>query len=160
MDRRYFVFRINYDDAHSWVVVELLNKGFLRQGWGHSGLELLNKSAKLVEKENWINSFRNIWDETYEKSSLRYDILARMLGMQPADIVVIPKTTDDYSLTICQVKEGYSFDTTNTTMWDDFKHLIRVENMKTFKYDECSEAKLISSKFRAYQSAVNNVWSE
>jgi len=159
--KRCFVFRINYDDAHEFVIDELF-KGTLRQGWGVIDLELVDSDGKTVDRNKWVANYLNAWDEPVEEieASNRYWILLRMLELKKGDIVIIPKTRNWQTLTICTVNKEYWFDKETATMWSDFRHCIGVENQRTYSYDSCSEAKLISSKFIAYQSAVNNVRAE
>ena len=52
MTKDCFIFRVNYDNAHDWVMNEFFDKGILRQGWGHRGLELIDENKKRIEKNN------------------------------------------------------------------------------------------------------------
>ncbi|MBF0430517.1 MAG: restriction endonuclease [Fibrobacteria bacterium] len=158
---KYFIFRVNYDDAHQWLMDELLKKGVLRQGWGHHGLELISNNGTGISKKVWAENYLSIWKDSEKEINGRYKILSRMLDIQKDDLIVIPKTINNYTLTICQAKEGYCFDfDSKETFWDDFRHTIQICNPRNYKYDSSGEAKLVASKFKAYQSAINNVWSE
>jgi len=156
--KRVFVFRVNYDDAHQYIMDELKN-GILRQGWGSPGLSLIDHTGKKVGKQIWMTNFNKIGDKNDEEASKRFSILSRILEIKIGDILVIPKTRNWQTLSICTVIKDYWFDDISLTMWDDFKHCLKIDNLRSYSYDSCSEAKLISSKFIAYQSAINNVWS-
>lgn len=157
---RIFVFRVNYDDAHQYIIDEL-NKGILRQGWGISGTSLLDENGNKVDKLYWANKYSKAWEKevSLEDSLKRYSILSRMLEIKKGDIIVIPKTKNWQTLSICTVEKEYWFDEQSETLWSDFRHCIGISNYRSYAYDSCSEAKLISSKFIAYQSAINNVWA-
>ena len=159
MKKRYFVFRVNYDNAHNWVMVELFNKRILRQGWGILGLELVDINGDCVKKEKWLSNYLSIWNDSEQKISGRFDILSRMLDIKKGDIIVIPKTLNNYTLTICEVIEEYHFDSKTKTFWDDFKHTIKIINPRSYSYDSSVEAKQIAAKFKAYQSPINNIWN-
>jgi predicted Mrr-cat superfamily restriction endonuclease len=138
---------------------ELFN-GTLRQGWGALGTQLIDSAGNRLDKNSWLSNYSKAWDNPVDEgeASKRYNILARILEIKKGDIVVIPKTRTGQTLTICTVSKEYWFDGETSTMWSDYRHCIGVENIKSYVYDSCSEAKLISAKFIAYQTAINNVW--
>jgi len=162
---RFFVFRINYDEAYDWILNELFDKYTLRQGWGLKGMELKSKNGAVLGKEDWISNYQDsaskYWksEESYEKASGRYNILSRMLDIEKESVVVIPKIPDSQTFAICKVEEQYSFDFESETKWSDFRHCIKVSNIRKYGYLSSSESRIISSKFIAYQSAINNVWN-
>jgi hypothetical protein len=161
MSRKYFVFRINYDDdeAHRWVLDELLKGSRLRQGWGAAGLQLLTASGDRVARDTWLAAYKSKWNDPDEEILRRHDILSRMTEVRPGDLLVVPKTLDWNTLTICEAQSGYRFDSNSKTHWDDFKHYIEIRNPKSYRYASSGDASLLSAKFKAYQSAVNNVWN-
>lgn len=154
------MFRINYDDddAHKWLVSELENKGMLRQGWGKEGLSLYGTNGEIQDKDLWSSKFISHWSTSVEAAQHRFEILSRMIKIKMDDLIVVPKTIDSNVLTICQAKTGYFFDETSDTHWGDFRHCIEVENVRHYRYSSSEEAVRLSAKFRAYQSAINNVW--
>ncbi len=158
--RRYFVFRVHYDDddAHKWIMDELFNNGRLRQGWGKRELQLIEADGTKVDRQKWIDNYKSLWNVSDDEIWRRYDILLRMLEISAGDYIVIPKTRDNYTLTICEANDSYCFDNKDKTFWNDFKHIIDIKNPRSYKYTSYDDAKLIASKFKAYQSAVNNVW--
>ncbi|MEK0337540.1 MAG: restriction endonuclease [Nitrosopumilus sp.] len=157
MDNRFFIFRVNYDDAHDWIMKQILENSILRQGWGPIGLELINRKGEYVNSEVWVKNYLRLWNDSEQKVSGRFDILSRMLEIKEGDLVVIPKSLNNYTLTICSVVGEYSFDFDSHTFWDDFRHTIKISNPRSYKYDSSIESKMISAKFKAYQSPVNNV---
>jgi predicted Mrr-cat superfamily restriction endonuclease len=160
-NKRVIVFRVNYDDAHDYILKEIGN-GILRQGWGVEGTSLLDGNNQKVEKDIWIEKYSKSWNKeiSIEEASKRFFILSRILDIKKGDLIVIPKTINSQTLSICTVEQEYWFDSLSSTFWSDFRHCIGISNVRSYAYDSCSEAKLISSKFIAYQSAINNVWAE
>jgi len=149
------VFRINYDDAHSWVVEQALS-GKLRQGWGKKGFSLIDSNRNVIGFIQWKKAYKSVWDESDESIRRRYDILVKMLEIKKGDIIIIPKFGDSKTFAICECKSGYSFDNSET-FWDDFKHVIEVEKLRKYHYHSWEEATRISSRFIAYQKAINQV---
>lgn len=155
-----YIFRINYDDAHAWVLKEMEEKSFLRQGWGRLGLSLTMENGSIVPFSRWVANWPPEWNESDERKRSIYDILLRMTHIVKGDLLVIPKTRANDTFGICKASGSYRFDAKNKTMWDDFRHVIPIEGLKHFHYAANAESKLISAKFRSYQSPVNNVWND
>ena len=156
-----YVFRINYDpDCYPKLREQVFEYGFLRQGWGGDNMSI----------ENSYDSFRNAWhkkwgpddsSDRYIKS--KYNNIAIMKEMKKDDIVVIPKMSYNCK-DVCQefmvvkVTEKYSFSPIQSEQ--DFGHIIPVEIMFSCPYYFNSDSRKICAKFRAYQRAVNCVYSE
>lgn len=163
MGKNYYIFRISYGHDKESILSSLKIEGVLRQGWGSSGMSL----------EDGVDSFENGWRKAWSDDltttkdiGKRYDILSLMLNFVPGDIIVIPKVPENNQFSILEVIEGYYFDVTDsfTNRWnmDDFRHCIKVKVLKEgVNYiGNGDEVNQIQRTFRAYQSAVNNVWNE
>lgn len=93
-----------------------------------------------------------------------------MLEMRVGDIIVVPKinmnengNNDAYFFTVFKVTETYKFNPIQVPVWDNFKefgHIIGVEKFASFSYSLDEFTRIISAKFKGYQSAVNRVYSE
>ncbi|MBN4054920.1 restriction endonuclease [Acidimicrobium ferrooxidans] len=168
MSTRLFVFR-THDASKEWLWGEL-QAGRLHQGWGELGMELVRNSVHL-EEEKWIagysDSARKHWnfDPPRDAGSKRFRILQRLLEIQAGDVVVIPKMPEWRHFTVARVEHGYQFDEAapeDRGGQGDFRHFITVDttSVRHFSYTSSPDARAISGKFRAYQAAINNVWSE
>lgn len=75
-------------------------------------------------------------------------------------MIIIPKFPESNQLTLVKAKSEYIFSDLYGS--EDFKHTIEVdyENRRIFTYNANNESKIIHSKLRGYQKAVNNVWNE
>ena len=99
--KRYFVFRVDYEEAHPWLMDELFGKGLLRQGWGKENFYLRDENGKQVNKNDWSKEYREVWDDDTADILKRYNILTRMLEIKEGDLLVIPKTGELKMFTIC-----------------------------------------------------------
>lgn len=89
-----------------------------------------------------------------------------MLNFLPGDTIVILKAPENNEFSILEVVERYYFDTIGSfsKRWytDDFRHCIKVKVLKegVIYIGNGDAVNQIKRTFRAYQSAVNNVWNE
>jgi len=152
----YFVFRINYDDNFNLIRNELLVHNRLRQGWG----------TYEMRADQGFETYKLGWQKHWEKDlpdehmRARYNIISIMNNIIPGDYLIIPKISveNDYvcrSFIIAKCKLGYQFSVLNEV--EDFGHYIEVENVFSCSYDKNIHSQAISSKFCAYQSAINTV---
>lgn len=151
------VFRIT-NDEHSDLVRSELAAGRLRQGWGgeRSIITADNEESWIAEKLSYAENTEE--NRVYYRK--RYRILKKMLEIHPGDIIIIPKAPVSWQFTICRAAGEYTFE--KISGWDvnDFHHMIPIENIKVFSYHSSETSEIIHAKLRAYQSAVNFVWSE
>ena len=157
-DQRTMVIRTD-DDAKSWVWSEM-QQGRLRQGWGVSGLELTRNGEPVgVEewKDHYVAAFGSQWAIGPNEPTTRYRILRKMLDLDVGDVVVVPKMPEFGQFSVARVSGKYSYQGTSRL---DYGHVIPIEvtSLKPWPYSASPETRLIVKKFRAYQSAVNNVW--
>jgi hypothetical protein len=156
-----YVFRINYDDQFETVRGELL-AGRLRQGWGCVGMSVDQGEAGYIAG----------WKAAYggdEGARRKYNIISKMKEMKPGDFVVVPKISADQpgicwnNMIIAEVTEAYRFEPLTLPERGgetDFGHIIPVTLRLSCPYDFDNNTRVIASKFRAYQSAVNRVFNE
>lgn len=163
-----FVVRTS-DDDKEWLFEEI-QKGSLHQGWGIPKTNLLPNGSKINE-DDWIKQYKmsasQNWNENIpnDVAAKRYRILITMLDIKKDDLIVVPKMPEWTTFTICKASGTYEFDERDPAERDeyaDFRHTIPIdsESIKTFAYSSSTESKLVKGKFRAYQSAVNNVWNK
>ncbi len=133
---------IKHGDEVQYILDEL-NKGRLRQGWGCSNPDLDLNLPDNVWTENFAVACHKYWGESLSGDICKYAmgrkiILNHMLDMNKRDIVFVPKTPDEKCFVVTTVKNKYKFDRNTTTKDDDFRndfrHLIGVEKTKTFQY--------------------------
>lgn len=151
-----FVFRIA-DNEHNEIISRELKNARLRQGWGGKGSELQEGN-----EEQWIaHKIANLepTEENRRYYKKRYQILKRLLEIKPEDIIIIPKTPAWNQFTICRAAGRYTFEEISGHQIDDFQHMIPVKNIKTFSYHSSEKSEIIHAKLRAYQSAVNCVYT-
>jgi hypothetical protein len=166
MTKNYYVFRTD-DDSKEWIW-KGIEAGQLRQGWGLEGMQLKENGFDVTDTE-WIKSFIKLakekWDlaVTESQAKARYWILKPMAMAKPGDVVLIPKMPSWDTFTLAIVDEpGYVFDHSPTEQRgrrDDFRHTLYVKETRRFSYFKSEKTRFIKGKMRAYQSAVNNVWS-
>jgi Holliday junction resolvase-like predicted endonuclease len=167
MAQKAFVFRTS-DEEKKWLAQELFN-GTLRQGWGISGTSLKSNDSE-ISLEKWIPQYIAAahvhWqtEVTPEQAAKRYGILRPMLEVEEGDLLVIPKMPTWGTFTVCEAATGYSFDERDSKErdgYDDFRHTISVktDSMKRFGHKANEQSRVMASKFRAYQSAINRVWN-
>lgn len=150
-----FLFRIDYTSKY---IKNEIEKGFLRQGWGTEGLNLIDKNGLITHYDNWVQNYP--WENDESKKRSKYNNLLNMLNMEIGDFIVVPKFPEWINFTIFKVNRKYNYNLNNEVK--DYGHIIGVdyENKKTFHYQANDESKLIHSKLRAYQSAINNILNE
>ena len=147
---KYYIFRIDRND----FVLKELEQGRLRQGWGVSNMSLLDKEGQAVSQEVWIENY--YWsEESKERKISKYNNLKNMLNMEIGDFIVIPRAPKWDSFTVGKVKEKYKFSLEE----EDFGHLIGLcpDSIKIYEYGTSEIIKEITSKFRSYQSPINNI---
>lgn len=150
-----YVFRINYDEHYKTIRNDIL-KGKLRQGWGTEGMDITKPY------EDYLKAWRNVWGEESDEVYIRrkYNNIAMMSDMQVGDIIIIPKLNVQYendwsSFTIAECKGSYSFSPIN----NDFGHIIPIKVIASCKYSHNASSNVITAKFKAYQKAINHVYS-
>ncbi len=150
---RYFIFRIDRD---SKFILEEIKKGRLRQGWGANTMSLINPKNEIVSPEEWSDNY--FW-KGGELATIKrkYNNLKTMLNMAKGDFVIIPKYPDWGTFTIAKIKSHYKFEMPLDKTINDYGHLLEIEEMREFKYSKNNSTQSIASKFRAYQSPLNNV---
>lgn len=136
------IFRMDGD--YEWLYSEI-KEGRLRQGWGPPGCDLRSPSGERVSKNDWEESYRDIWEE--DPSPRRFAILSNMLDLQEGDIVVVPKMPKWNQFTIARVSGDYEFDSDENR--EDHRHIVPVksDSVRTFSYKANNEAFLVSCLF-------------
>ena len=133
------------DEGNEWLRDELAG-GRLRQGWGAPGFGLATVNGEPVDKADWEAAHRQRegWGDP---SPRRFAILRRMLELDRGDIVVMPKMPAWDQFTIACASGGYRFEMAGGR--EDFGHVIPVDpdSVRTFAYDACNEARLVSGLF-------------
>ena len=152
-----YVFRISTGNEYKR---KELSAGVLRQGWGVENLQLVEKDGTIVDENTWIERWPEYWGDDEKSKRGRYKILKPMLDMKEGDMVIIPKYPDWDTLTIAKIKEGYKYDLNEKE--GDFGHEVKIDIDKAryFAYNANEHSKLIHSKMRSYQSAINRVHME
>ena len=162
----YYIFRIDYSDRDYFK--KNLEKGILKQGWGLENLSLLDENGEERNQEKWVNACPESWRNTDE--ARRYlrnknSNLRKMLEMKEGDIILIPKFPEWNMFSLYRVKGKYYFDLEKTK--GDYGHCIPVEVAtkfsdevdKYFTYNGNDATKVIHSKLRGYQKAINSVYN-
>lgn len=162
-----FVVRTS-DDDKKWIYEEI-TKGKLHQGWGIPKTSLLS-NGNIISEDDWIKQYKisasQNWNENISNdvAAKRYKILRTMLDIRIGDFLVVPKMPEWNTFLLCKAVGTYEFDERDSAgrdEYEDFRHTIPIDSntIKIFGYSSSTESKLVKGKFRAYQSAVNNVWS-
>ncbi|MGL4875456.1 MAG: DUF262 domain-containing protein [Clostridium sp.] len=149
---KYYIFRV---DRNNFVFKEL-SEGRLRQGWGVKNMSFLNENGEILSQDEWINNY--FWiEESKERKISKYNNLKNMLNMEKGDIIIIPRAPHWDSFTIACVKKRYQF----SLIEEDFGHLIEIfsDSLKEYKYGANEITKQIASRFKAYQSPINNIYN-
>ena len=158
---KFYVFRINDGSKYFALLRKEILCGRLRQGWGASGMSIQNNL------DEFISAWNRNWgpESSIEKQRRKYKNLLSMLSIEKGDIIVIPKVSlkDGYDypfrcFTVARCVETYKFEIPNFA--NDYGHTIGIEPIFSCSYDFNGQSLSISAKFRAYQSAINNVWNE
>jgi hypothetical protein len=139
------------------LIVELFEKGKLRQGWGMT-YENMNTDLR-QDLNDWVANYLNlIWKLCGDKrdcsfACARYEILNQMRFMEKDDIIFIPRTPYYSMFTVSTVKEKYKFEPIDGYV--EFGHVIEVNKKNTlaFQYEDFMPAKI----FNPYQKAVSEV---
>lgn len=158
----FYVFRINYGENYGRIKEEI-RKGRLRQGWGSCDMDIRKTCEEFSEA--WGKSLgKDDVTESYVRN--KYNNIKNMLNMKKGDIIVVPKLSFDEvqewwkNFTILECTEEYSFETINIKdNYDDFGHYVGVKILCSCNYEYNRDAILVSSKFRSYQRAVNNIYN-
>jgi len=154
-----FIFRTSSDWGRNFIRDQIIHDHTLRQGWGCKGLALA-KNGVAVSLDDWKSAFKQYWTESDESIANRFYGLSRMLDIKVGDLIIIPKMPEPRQLVIGEVAEPYSFDESDSLPFDDFRHIFKLRNIKMFGYESNMVARQVSSRFRAYQSPINNVWND
>lgn len=168
MEPKLMVVRTDWDNI-DWIWKQI-QSGYIHQGWGLPNMQLIEKESSVpieIWKTRYIDSAKEYWgvDVADVEAEKRYWILHPMTDLKKGDIVVVPHMPEWSSFIIVRVNGEYSYDDNPAAERDDledYRHRIQIDSdsIKTFNYASCEEARTISKKFRAYQSAVKNVWNE
>lgn len=154
----YYIVRIDYDEHYDLIRKELIINRRLHQGWGAPGMTL---NGTLEEfKAAWIKQWPNDRNNT-EYIARKYINLRMMLEIQTGDIILIPKVSDKDKnkrdcFTLLKCNGQYEF----STIYDDYGHVIPVETMASFSYNQNDTTRIVSAKMKAYRKAVNRVYNE
>jgi phage pi2 protein 07 len=149
----------SYEQITLSELVNELNDGRLRQGWGLT-CENLNADLRGKNEEEWvINYIKLKWKIFSEEVKCdyvcgRYKILSKMLNINQGDVIFIPNIPNDEWFTVATVTSGYEFKARKN--WNNFGHVINVEKIQPFKYHEIFN-KLF---FNPYRRAVSKVEDE
>lgn len=157
IDKKCYVFRINYDVNYPRLKEEIL-KGRLRQGWGAEGFDLTRG------EDSYVQAYKAEWGSEESDIRKRYRYLQPMLNMEIGDLIVIPKmditnkkTYLPNVFTIAEVTGKYHFDVLEGT--GDFGHIVDINPIASFNYWNSDETRKIQRSFSGYQKCVNNVRS-
>ena len=160
----YFVFRISYDENFN-ILHKELSAGRLRQGWGADGMDIRNSEQNFLNArvKNWGNFETSPKHDTQTYTINKYHNLRTMLDINTDDLIIIPKVNiaSDFVeryFTVAKCTAKYDFNVLQNL--NDFGHIIGVENLFSVPYDLDGDSQIVSGKFRAYQSSVNNVFNE
>jgi len=162
-NRRYFVIRLSHDDARKREnLLRELQEGRLRQGWGWFPLV---EGDKEIGVSVFGNRYRQAVDHDVDDKEVRrrYRILRPLLDIQKGDLIVIPLAPTRRSFMLAEAAGKYRFEKPDRNKYDDdftrdFGHVIPVNLVREYDFTSSNEQRILSKKFRAYQSAVNNVW--
>ena len=163
----FYIFRIDYSERDYFK--KNLERGILRQGWGVENLSLLDENGEIRNQEEWVIACPESWRTTNE--ARRYlrnknTNLRKMLEMKEGDIILIPKFPEWNMFSLYRVTGKYYFNLEETAM--DYGNCIPVtiatqypkEIDKCFTYNGNDATKLIHSKLRGYQKAINSVYNQ
>lgn len=150
------------DEQKDWLWGEI-SQGRLRQGWGCSGLQLI-EDGNIISYELWSKNYLDVSKNIYKKDITsdeilnKYRIMRNMINLVDDDIVIIPKMPNRDEFTIAKVKGTYFFDLPPNT--DDYGHIIPLDqnSIRRCHYMASIESRIVSNKFKGFQCAVNNVW--
>lgn len=122
-----------------------LKAGRLRQGWGHPSLRLRDENGDQIPKWQWEKSYAD-YAKWGAPTPRRYGILARMLSMQPGEVVVMPKCPKRNQFSVACVNGTYQF---GDELDNDIGHIIPVapDSVRTFDYRASDDAYTVSSLF-------------
>src|SRR5260221_8190736 len=82
-----------------WSEIE---RGFLHQGWGRSGMALLRSDGSVLPRAAWMKNFlssarEDHWspsDRTRRKAHRRYTLLSHTLEITDGDLILITNMTE------------------------------------------------------------------
>lgn len=156
---------VSYQGSIPYLLNEL-QQGRLRQGWGTIDPDLDLKNGKVGFAENFVLACQKYWGSSpsdieagLRSGCGRYNILRLMLDMQSGDTVFIPRVPDYYHFTVAAVSRPYYFDTqigmpNPLDFRVDYRHVIEVEDSRAYPY---GQATLPAVVFQPYRKAVNEV---
>jgi hypothetical protein len=133
--------------------------GRLHQGWGASGMTLLNSRGALIDRDVWVPQFlaaasRFGWNDQTEQTARRnYRLLSPLTRIGDGDLLVVPNISSDDRQGIAFVRarsfnrkgKCYSWDTTSRyPLGNDYHHVINVDpsTIRHVPYDASREGKL------------------
>lgn len=157
-EARCYVFRINYNSYYKMLLNEIKVRHLLRQGWGTNDMCLDSFESYL---EGWAKAGWEA-DESYIRR--KYNNLSIMKNIRPGDYIIVPRVSLDEgkcypcdSFLVARCKSVYQFLPLDGV--DDFCHTIELETEDMFScaYHYNNASQIISKKFKAYQSPLNNV---
>lgn len=153
-EKNYYVFRISYEESSFKELMEELNSGRLHQGWGRPGMTVLNGLEEFYH--NWPVEWAT------DDKKRRYNQLHIMTEFKKGDIIIVPKTPQRDQFMILEVTAPYYFDDAPNIFDNDgdFRHTVPVETLCNVAYNYSDNSRIVSQKFRAYQSCINNVWND
>ncbi|WP_135612205.1 hypothetical protein [Methanococcoides sp. AM1] len=145
----------DYQEINYSILIKELYEGRLRQGWGWKFEGLSTDLSK--NEEDWTINFIKLHFRLFDKDVKcnracgRYKVLHQMKDMVKGDVIFIPRIPDYGSFSVAKVKTGYSFD--SNEKWMSFCHIIDVDNIRSYKYEDHFEGKT----FNPYRRAVNKI---
>ena len=159
-----FVFRTD-DGQKQWLWNEL-RQGRLRQGWGIPGTNLFEDGHEF-SRTQWIQNYNDaaakFWKETENSqyAAKRFNILSLMRNIGKRSLLLVPKMPNWDTFVVCSPSDSYTFDASGTTPGNDYRHIIPVDtsSIRIHHYLSSEDSRIVKAKFRAYQSAVNNVYN-
>jgi hypothetical protein len=151
-----------YTAAEEYLRAELLERNFLRQGWGAPGMDVrrerqFKKSYVIAMRRYWksfpaavLEELRSASGEPYkifqaiqplyEEAAGRLRVLQRMNEMSRDDVVFLPNVPEPgNTFTVVRVATPYEFDERDPAaaraIWEiDFGHRRGVKDVRTFPY--------------------------
>ncbi len=158
----FFVVRTD-NSIKPWITSEI-REGRLHQGWGCTGLRLMSVGGDPTGENTWLDEYNRVCDTIWEdpsgkiKGPTRYRILRGLLEIEEGDLVIVPKIPDWEHFTIARAAGSYEWEEKIAEdRDDDHRHVVPIDPNSLVVVGNYSseQARIVLSKFRAYQSAVN-----